>query len=92
MTGRNRNAVIIGVGFFLAIVGLVVYSSFGLRRYRVEVCMEFNGRTECRNASGTNRPEAIRTATDNACTLISSGMTEFMNCERSQPASVRDLR
>jgi len=32
---------------FLAFVGILVYSSLGLGQVKVEVCIEFKGRTGC---------------------------------------------
>lgn len=72
-------------------IGLLTYSMLGLRRNRVEVCVEFNGRTNCRVASGQTPELAQRTATQNACALIASGVTDTINCERKTPVSVRWL-
>jgi hypothetical protein len=53
-----------------------------------EVCITFNGRTDCREAFAQTRDEAIETATTNACALISSGMTDSIQCSNSKPDSV----
>lgn len=88
----NRN-----VGILLAVLGFgaffafLYYSSLG-GSYRVEVCMEFRGRQQCRAARAKTRNEAIRTASENACAEISSGMTDTMSCGQSTPVSVRDLQ
>ncbi len=75
----------------LAFVGVVVYSSLHLGQVTVEVCMEYKGRTNCGRAAAPNEEEATRTATDNACGTISSGMTESLACSRTPPRSVRRL-
>lgn len=72
-------------------VGLLVYLSLGQKQVRAEVCVEFQGRQNCRTAAGPTPEQAIRTATDNACATITSGMTESMTCGRSQPVSVKIL-
>ncbi len=77
--------------FVLAVIGLLVYSSLGLRKHRVEVCVSFQGRTNCRVASGATRQQAVRAATDNACALLASGMTESMACTSAPPVSVKWL-
>lgn len=77
--------------FTLAVLGLLIYSSLGLRKHRVEVCVSFQGRTNCRTASGSTREQAVRTATDNACALIASGMTDSMACTSAPPTSVKWL-
>jgi hypothetical protein len=87
---NGRNA-ILGLLAVVVFIGLLIYLSLGQRQHRVEVCVEFNGRNNCRIASGPTVEQAIRTATDNACATITSGMTESMTCGRSKPASVKQL-
>ena len=71
-----------------ALLALIVYSSMELRQFTCEVCMEFQGRSNCATASGTSEEEAVRTATDTACATISAGMTESIQCSRTPPVSV----
>ena len=73
----------------IAFFGLLVYLTLGPKQNRVEVCVEFQGRTNCRIASGPTRESALRTATDNACATIASGMTETMACGQKPPTSVK---
>jgi hypothetical protein len=74
---------------FIFLVGIILYSTMNLNRYECEVCMEFQGRTSCRTAAGSTREEAVRTATDNACADIASGMTENIACGHTPPKSIR---
>ncbi|MBI1353948.1 MAG: hypothetical protein GC160_06345 [Acidobacteria bacterium] len=74
--------------FGLAVLGTLIYSTMGLRGYSCEVCMTFEGRTQCAKASGTTKEEAQRTATDTACAPISSGMTESIQCSNTPPDKV----
>ena len=83
-----KKPVIIGILFFLAIVAVIIYSTMNLSRYRVEVCMQFNGRTSCRTTSGSTEEFALRTAMQNACAEIASGVTDSIACEHSQPLRV----
>lgn len=76
---------------FLLFLGAVVYSTLQLGKVTVEVCIEFKGRTDCGVAAGLTEEEAIRTATNNACALIASGMTDSMTCSRTPPRSIRRL-
>lgn len=75
----------------LIFVGLMVYASMGMSSYRVEVCMEYQGHSACRTASGAEKERALRAASDNACAQISSGMTDSMACGRSVPVSIKWL-
>ena len=60
--------------------------------HRVEVCMEFNGRTSCRTTSAASEEFAERTAVTNACSDLASGVTETMACERATPVKVTILK
>ncbi len=87
-----KKPVIVGIVFAIAMVVALIYTSFGNRRFHVEACMAYNGRTSCRKASAANREAALRSATDNACAQIASGVTETMGCTSSSPTSVHWLQ
>ena len=76
---------------FLLFLLLMVVSSLSLGQVKVEVCMEFNGRTECRTAAAPTEEEAISTATTNACGLLASGRDQNIACSNTPPKSVRRL-
>ena len=83
-----KKGVLIVLVFGAAFLAIMIYSTMGLREYRVEVCVEFNGQQNCRTASGSTREDAQRAATDNACALIANGMTESMACTARPPRNV----
>jgi len=87
-----NKTVLIGVAFVLAVLAVLIYSSMHVAQYRVEVCVNFQGRTECRTASADTQDHALRSAQSNACALMVSGVTETMQCERVDPASVKWLQ
>ena len=87
----SRKAKLVIAAAFLVFVAFVVYSSLGLGKVTVEVCMEFRGRANCGTASAPTEEEAARAATDVACALISSGMTDSLACSRTPPRSLRRL-
>jgi hypothetical protein len=84
---RNSSTILISLVSVL-FVGYVVYSSLGLDKVSCEVCVEFRGESACRTASGVTREEAMRTATENACAQLVSGMTDSMDCSQTPPKSV----
>jgi hypothetical protein len=85
----NRASVIIGVVLVvLGSIALIVWSSMGLAQHTGEICITYNGRTDCRVASGQTREEAIRTATDMACSSLAAGMTDRINCSNTEPSRV----
>ncbi len=83
--------VLLGILFALAVVSFLVYSSFGNQKFRCEVCMAYAGRTSCRIASAATKSSALRSASDNACAQIASGVTATMVCSGSAPVRVRWL-
>ena len=80
------------MGVIAIVIVVLVRSTMNLAQYRVEVCMTYQGRSECRTAAGSSEEFALRTATTNACALIASGVTDSMACERAAPQSVRWLK
>jgi hypothetical protein len=80
--------VVVGILIVAVILGVLVYSSMNLAKYRVEVCMTFNGQTNCRTAAGATEEFARRSATTNACSAIASGVTDSIACENTPPTKV----
>lgn len=89
----KRKPVIAGIVFLVVFLIVLFYSTLSLTkdRHRVEVCMQFRGATNCAVASGATQESALRTATTSACALISGGVTDSQQCERSNPVSVKWL-
>ena len=84
-----KKSVILAVIFAVGFAVLVVYSTMGAGRVRCEVCITYQGRSSCRTASARTRELALRTATENACAQIASGVTESNQCENTPPDRVR---
>lgn len=86
-----KKSVWLGILFVLIVAGFVVYStmSVGQNRIRCEVCITFRGTQACRTAAASTREEALRTATENACAQVSSGVTDSNQCHNTPPDSVR---
>lgn len=87
----GNKTVLAAAAFAVAFVIVLLYLTLGLRRYRVEVCVVFRGRTECRTAAGGTREAAQRTAIENACAFLASGMADSIACSQTTPASVKWL-
>jgi hypothetical protein len=85
----KKPAVLLAILFAAVFLFFTVRSTFQAGRFRCEVCVEFNGRRDCRTASAETRDHALRTAVDNACAQLAGGVTETSLCTQSRPASVR---
>jgi hypothetical protein len=82
---------IVGIGA-VALVGTLAYSTFQQTRERYEVCVAFKGATHCATAAGSNYDQAVRSAQEIDCQLLSNGRDENMVCLASPPASVRAVK
>jgi len=86
-----NKTVVLGVIFVVLVLVFLVYSSMHIAKYRVEVCVAYKGRNDCRIASADSQDHALRSAQSNACALLVSGVTEVMQCEHAEPTSVKWL-
>ena len=87
-----KKPVLAGVIFVLIVLGVIIYSSMNLAKHRVEVCINFNGRTNCKTASATTEEFAMQAAVTNACGEIAFGVTDTVNCEHTPPVKVTRLK
>lgn len=87
-----KKPVLAAIAIVAVILGIMVYSMLDLSSNRVEVCIAFNGVTNCKIARGATQEDAIRTATSNACGEIAGGVTDTMACLRSDPAKLTVLK
>ena len=85
---RWRNTVAT-LAVLVPVVAVVVYSSFQVSEFECEVCMTFEGNQSCRRVNAKTELEALRGATDNACALIASGVTQTMRCTHSEPTTAK---
>jgi hypothetical protein len=84
----KKTVVILAVGFAAAVLAALIFATIGVSKFRCEVCITFNGRTACRTAGASTEAQAVRTATENACAQIASGVTDSMACESTPPQSL----
>ena len=71
----------------VGLAAFVVYTSLQAGGVRCEVCIEFGGRRACRAVDGATEREALTAARSNACARLTSGVTNTMACERTEPTS-----
>jgi hypothetical protein len=73
----------------IALLAILIYGSMSTVQAQCELCVEYNGRTECRTGSGADEAEARRAAQKAACAVMASGMAESVNCQNVQPTNIR---
>lgn len=80
------------VGGAAVLLAVLISSTLHQTRLKYEVCMNFKGASHCATAQGATSEEAIRTARDIDCELLSNGRDENVVCGSSEPASVRQIQ
>ncbi len=74
------------------IIGFLAYVTFGsMARVKraCELCITFNSQTQCRSGAGATDKEAMSAARTTACGVMAAGMAQVIECENTQPQSVR---
>ena len=80
------------VGFMVvALLGYIIYSTFQQTGNEYEVCVAYKGRSHCATAAGQTSKEAISSAQQIGCSLITNGRDENMACLATPLASVRQI-
>jgi len=82
---RRHTSAIAAAAVLVPLIGFVIYSSLDIADFECTVCIPFDGHEACRTVTGKTREEGIRTGVTNACAQLTSGMTNSMRCERTQP-------
>ncbi len=76
---------LLGVGFVVALVLTTAHQV----RVTCEVCMAYRGRQKCEEAVAVDRAEAVMQATSSACSQLSGGVTDGIQCNQTPPLSTR---
>lgn len=87
--GHMKRSTMITLAVLALIVGLFFYMSTASAHEECNVCMEFQGRSNCASAAGRTPAEATETAHRTACGPIVNGMNETIACENHEPVSVQ---
>ncbi len=75
------------VAVILMFIAFLAYSTLSAQKVTCNVCVEFNGRSNCAPASANDEIEATRTAQNTACGPVTSGMNETIACGNKPPVS-----
>ena len=75
------------VALLAPLMAYVVWSSLHVSAFECSVCMRFEGREVCRTVTGQTEEEGVRSGMDNACALLTSGVTNTLRCTGQRPAS-----
>ena len=87
-----KKPVVLGIIFVVCVLAAIFWTTMNSAQFTVKVCMEYQGRSNCAQSSGTTRDFAMRSAVSTACAPISGGVTGTIACESSRPVSVENIR
>ncbi len=76
-------AITLVLGIILAV--FITWEMLSFNQSHCEVCVEFDSRPACAKASGPNEALAREDAHRSACSLVSSGVTSTLACQRTPP-------
>jgi hypothetical protein len=67
------------------LIGVLVVMTARQVAVECEVCVTHEGRSHCASAAGPTRDRAIEGARLSACSVVSSGVTAGLDCQRRPP-------
>lgn len=82
---RRRPLGLIAVAALFAFMGLVVWRTLHLQGMRCEICITYNGLSQCRTVEGEHENDVRQAAINNVCAYLASGVTDGMACMRTPP-------
>ncbi|MGH0030676.1 MAG: hypothetical protein ACQGVC_12855 [Myxococcota bacterium] len=81
---RKALGIVAGLGF----LGALVWVTTQQMQVTCEVCMAHRGRQVCETATTASRDDALAQARSSACSRLSSGVTDGIQCNGRAPVSV----
>ena len=85
-TRRRRPLAWIALGALFVFMGFVVWRTFHLQGVRCEVCITYNGLSQCRTVEGEREEDVHQAAVNNVCSYLANGVTDGMACMRTPPS------
>ena len=79
----------VGVGLGAIFLAALVWTTLAQSSVECEVCVDYGGDSACRSVAASDSGEAARQAQATACAILSRGVTQGLECDRTLPRSVR---
>ena len=75
----------IGVAIGIAFVSAVIWYALGATAVQCEICVDYKGRSACSVSQAADLAMAEMQAHTGACSQVTGGVTETLECERVVP-------
>lgn len=85
----KKRGPLIAILAVVALIGFLLWSTLGAQRAQCHACVEFNGQSNCADASASTQQEAARSAQSTACGTIAHGMDQSIACSNRPPALLK---
>jgi hypothetical protein len=85
MPAPRRRLRSIGLLALVLFMAFVVWRTFHLQGVRCEVCITYNGLSQCRTVEGEHEQDVHQAAVNNVCAYLANGVTDGMACMRTPP-------
>jgi hypothetical protein len=80
---------VVGILLGVAFVGFMIFAALQEGQVQCEVCIDYRGGSECRTSAAVDRKHAIQGARAAVCAVLSSGVTDGIQCDSTRPRSIR---
>jgi len=84
-----KRSTLITLAVVIAVILLFFYMTTASAKQECNVCMEFQGKSNCASALGSTVSEATETAHRTACGPLVRGMNETIACDNREAVSVQ---
>ena len=84
-----KRSTILTIAAVIAVIMLFFYMTTAHANQECNVCVEFQGKSNCASALGSTVAEATETAHKTACGPLARGMNESIACGNRAPVSVQ---
>ena len=81
-------SLLVGLAVTAAAAGALYLATLGQGRFECEACMEYGGHRTCSRVAAASREEAERRSITHACSVLASGVTRSLECQRVPPLSL----
>jgi hypothetical protein len=79
----------VGLLLGLAFIAAVIWSAFEATQVQCEICVEYGGRSACSTAQAADVLQAEAQALSGACSQVTGGVTQTLECDRTPPVTRR---
>jgi len=86
---QRRSRVWLGWALGAAFLAALLWTTLAQSGAECEACLAYGGETVCRTVAAADAETASQQAIATACAILSRGVTQGLECQRTPPRSLR---